>query len=79
VNVAENDGSIQLCVNITHGIVESSANVRYSTNSLTATGMLYPPLPLIGSINMWETESLQHVCINCFWQLYNYDIGDSYS
>ena len=48
MNVAENDGNTQLCVNITHGNVESSANFFYSTNSGTATGMLYtftpPPL-----------------------------------
>lgn len=45
VNVAENDGSTQLCVNITHGNVESTASFFYSTNSGTATGMLYTFLP----------------------------------
>jgi hypothetical protein len=40
VEVAENDSSTQLCVNVTHGNVESSASVRYSASSGTATGML---------------------------------------
>ena len=39
VNVAENAGSAQLCVNITHGNVESYAYARYSTQSGTATCM----------------------------------------
>ena len=53
VNVAENDGSTQLCVNITHGNVESTASFFYSTNSGTATGIyvvyIYPSPPLSNS------------------------------
>jgi hypothetical protein len=41
VDVAENDSSTQLCVNITHGNVESSAYVGYSTRSGTATCTLF--------------------------------------
>ena len=73
VNVAENDGSTQLCVNITHGNVESTASFFYSTNSGTATGMFYydtfiPP-PLLSLIHLYlplridqiASESL-HAC-----------------
>ena len=40
VDLAENAGSTQLCANITHGNVESSASIRYSTSSGTAAGIL---------------------------------------
>ena len=39
VDVTETAGSIDFCVNITFGNVESSAYVRYSTISGSATGM----------------------------------------
>ena len=39
VDLAESAGSTQLCANITHGNVESSAYIRYSTSSGTAAGI----------------------------------------
>lgn len=42
-DVYENAGSVQACVNITHGFLErSSAYVRYSTYSGSAVGTLDP-------------------------------------
>ena len=45
MDVAESDRSTQLCVNVTHGNVESYAYVRYSTWSGTATGKLFITFP----------------------------------
>ena len=41
-NIYENNGSVQACVNITHGYLEAdSAYVQYSTYSGSAVGMQY--------------------------------------
>lgn len=38
VDVSEASTAIEICVNVTQGIVESSAYVRYSTHSGSAIG-----------------------------------------
>ena len=58
VDATENDGSTQFCVNITHGNVESTANVYYSTNSGTATGIQVVYIPTPSSIVLAPSNEL---------------------
>ena len=70
VDVSETAGSAQLCVNITHGNVESTASFRYSTSSGTATGMLgiYISPLLISSQNTLNSVHCT-TCMHGLWQI----------
>ena len=61
VSVPESSGSVDLCLNVTHGEVESSAFIRYTTISGSAIGMFN----FILLINAW------YVCylLTCTLQL----------